>query len=61
MRMRFFSSGGDFFSQRTLGTTPNMAPPSRRKCAAVEIVNFDVAEMHGWAGSSEEEFVADRV
>src|SRR5258706_15518126 len=31
MRMRFFSSAGVFFSQRTFGTTPNMAPPSRRK------------------------------
>src|SRR5579883_1713261 len=29
--MRLRSSGGDFFSQNTLGTTPNIAPPSRRK------------------------------
>src|SRR5690349_1447671 len=30
-RMRFFSSGADFLSQKTLGTTPNMAPPSSQK------------------------------
>ena len=29
--MRFFSSAGARFSQSGLGTTPNMAPPSRRK------------------------------
>src|SRR5208337_2985556 len=31
MRMRFFSSGGDFFSQSGFGTTPNIAPPSSPK------------------------------
>src|SRR5882724_4735194 len=30
-RIRLRSSGGDFFSQRGRGITPNMAPPSRRK------------------------------
>src|SRR3954466_402158 len=29
--MRFLSSAGDRFSQSGFGTTPNMAPPSRRK------------------------------
>src|SRR5579885_3130048 len=29
-RMRFRSSGGDFFSQSGFGTTPNIAPPSSR-------------------------------
>ena len=30
MRMRFCSSGGQAFDQRLRGTTPNIAPPSRR-------------------------------
>ena len=29
-RMRFLSSAGATLLQSTLGTTPNMAPPSRR-------------------------------
>src|SRR5438309_5166593 len=29
--MRFRSSAGNLFSHRTFGTTPNIAPPSRRK------------------------------
>jgi len=31
MVMRFFPSVGNHFSHMTLGTLPNMVPPSRRK------------------------------
>src|SRR3989442_1022267 len=33
--MRFFSSAGQHFSHRTLGTTPNIAPPSSRNRPSV--------------------------
>ena len=39
MRMRFCSSGGASFSQSVRGTTPNMAPPSRRNSPSLTTVS----------------------
>src|SRR5436309_11180956 len=45
--IRFFSSAGNGRSQRTFGTTPNMAPPSSRKAASRTIETSSVPRRMG--------------
>ena len=40
MRMRFWESGGFACSQRVRGTTPNIAPPSRRNSPSLTSVSL---------------------
>ena len=50
MRMRLRSSAGARFSHSGLGTTPNMAPPSRLEAAIPQRRQDEIAESHriGW-------------